>query len=54
MTAEEGPILRSIYENVSKNNLFAMFVRVNLFMIVPTYLPTYLSSFFQGWCFQQL
>ena len=45
VSGEGGPTLRSIYENyfvcvgviyenVSKNNLFAMFVRVNLSMIV--------------------
>jgi hypothetical protein len=34
VSGEGGPTLRSIYENVAKNNLFAMFVRVNLSMIV--------------------
>jgi hypothetical protein len=35
VSGEGGPTLRSIYENyVSKNNLFAMFVRLNLSMIV--------------------
>ena len=34
VSGEGGPTLWSIYENVSKNNLFAMFVRVNLSMIV--------------------
>ena len=34
VSGEGGPTLRSIYENVSKNHLFAMFVRVNLSMIV--------------------
>ena len=34
VSGEGGQTLRSIYENVSKNNLFAVFVRVNLSMIV--------------------
>ena len=38
VSGEGGPTLRSIYENVSKNNLFAMFARVNLSMIVATFL----------------
>jgi hypothetical protein len=40
-----GPTLRSIYENISKKNLFAMFVRVNLSMIVDHHLRHKMSKF---------
>jgi hypothetical protein len=49
VSGEGGPTLRSIYENVSKNNLFAMFVRVNLSMIVAFHIIYFiLFSFILG------